>query len=70
MPSVLILWLLLIMLIDFSKENTVLRAHLLPEKVSVIPNAVECDSFRPAGDGGLAVEASASGRTKSVYLIQ
>lgn len=30
-----------------SKENTVLRASLPPEKVSVIPNAIDCDRFLP-----------------------
>jgi hypothetical protein len=31
-----------------SKENTVLRAALDPQMVSVIPNAVITDNFRPA----------------------
>ena len=31
-----------------SKENTVLRAALDPHMVSVIPNAVITDNFRPA----------------------
>ena len=31
-----------------SKENTVLRAALDPQTVSVIPNAVITDNFRPA----------------------
>ena len=35
-------------LIDGSKENTVLRAALDPHMVSVIPNAVITDNFRPA----------------------
>jgi hypothetical protein len=30
-----------------SKENTVLRAHLDPLKVSVIPNALDSDRFTP-----------------------
>uniref|UniRef100_A0A914XFT0 phosphatidylinositol N-acetylglucosaminyltransferase n=1 Tax=Plectus sambesii TaxID=2011161 RepID=A0A914XFT0_9BILA len=30
-----------------SKENTVLRAHLLPDTVSVIPNAIDCELFIP-----------------------
>ncbi|XP_014664496.1 PREDICTED: phosphatidylinositol N-acetylglucosaminyltransferase subunit A-like [Priapulus caudatus] len=30
-----------------SKENTVLRASLKPEMVSVIPNAVDCTAFTP-----------------------
>ena len=30
-----------------SKENTVLRAHIPPSKVSVIPNAVDSDLFAP-----------------------
>ncbi|KAL3320402.1 hypothetical protein Ciccas_000908 [Cichlidogyrus casuarinus] len=30
-----------------SKENTVLRANLKPEKVYVIPNAIDPDSFQP-----------------------
>ena len=34
--------------IDVSKENTVLRAALDPHMVSVIPNAVITDNFRPA----------------------
>jgi hypothetical protein len=34
--------------IDGSKENTVLRAALDPHMVSVIPNAVITDNFRPA----------------------
>jgi len=33
---------------DGSKENTVLRAALDPHMVSVIPNAVITDNFRPA----------------------
>jgi hypothetical protein len=33
---------------DGSKENTVLRAALDPQMVSVIPNAVITDNFRPA----------------------
>jgi phosphatidylinositol N-acetylglucosaminyltransferase subunit A len=33
---------------DGSKENTVLRAALDPRMVSVIPNAVITDNFRPA----------------------
>lgn len=35
------------MLIGFSKENTVLRASLDPLMVSVIPNAVVAENFRP-----------------------
>lgn len=35
-------------LVDGSKENTVLRAALDPHMVSVIPNAVITDNFRPA----------------------
>lgn len=34
--------------VDDSKENTVLRAALDPQMVSVIPNAVITDNFRPA----------------------
>jgi len=34
--------------IDGSKENTVLRGALDPQMVSVIPNAVITDNFRPA----------------------
>ena len=30
-----------------SKENTVLRAALDPQSVSVIPNAVDCTNFYP-----------------------
>ena len=30
-----------------SKENTVLRANVPPERVSVIPNAVDCSRFVP-----------------------
>jgi hypothetical protein len=33
--------------IFFSKENTVLRASLNPQSVSVIPNAVVADDFKP-----------------------
>ena len=33
---------------NWSKENTVLRAALDPNMVSVIPNAVITDNFRPA----------------------
>ena len=32
---------------DNSKENTVLRAALDPSTVSVIPNAVVAENFRP-----------------------
>ena len=31
-----------------SKENTIPRSELLPEKVIVIPNAVDISMFRPA----------------------
>jgi phosphatidylinositol glycan class A protein len=33
-----------------SRENTVLRASLKPRDVSVIPNAVVCDEFKPCLD--------------------
>src|SRR5579862_2815525 len=33
--------------LDYSKENTVLRASLDPLMVSVIPNAVVAENFRP-----------------------
>jgi phosphatidylinositol glycan class A protein len=33
-----------------SKENTVLRSGLLPEKVFVIPNAVDTAMFKPANE--------------------
>ena len=39
---------LLFLGIDGSKENTVLRGALDPQMVSVIPNAVITDNFRPA----------------------
>ena len=36
-----------ILLTSYSKENTVLRASLDPLMVSVIPNAVVAENFRP-----------------------
>ena len=35
------------MIIIFSKENTVLRANVEEEKVSVIPNALDTSVFKP-----------------------
>ena len=32
---------------NHSKENTVLRAQIHPKRVSVIPNAVDCNLFTP-----------------------
>ncbi|KAL1883338.1 Phosphatidylinositol N-acetylglucosaminyltransferase GPI3 subunit [Diaporthe australafricana] len=47
-----------------SKENTVLRASLDPLMVSVIPNAVVADNFKPLD---LAVEGSGTGSTNSSF---
>jgi hypothetical protein len=44
----------------FSKENTVLRAYIKPDLVSVIPNAVDASMFVP--------DPSKRQQDKSLYI--
>jgi len=59
-----ITYFIILTIFTHSKENTVLRASVMPEKVSVIPNALDTVVFRPRK----SIETNPD-RSKSYHLL-